>query len=197
MGDVNCKRCGRPLRTETEEYCQDCKERKHRYDRGVSLYIYGDTVRKSIARFKYHNRREYADSFAEEICRHLGRELRSFEADALIPVPVSRRKRRKRGFNQAELLADGIGKHLGLPVYRDLVRRIRDTVPQKDLNRSERQKNLKRAFKMAENVVKLQSVIIVDDIYTTGSTIDEMAAVLKSGGVRRVYFVTLATGSSV
>ena len=81
---------------------------------------------------------------------------------------------------------------LQIPVYSKLLKRGRNTVPMKKLNGAERQNNLKRAFNVAGNDVKLKRVIIVDDIYTTGTTIEEAARVLKKAGVEEVYFVTLS-----
>lgn len=197
VGDSCCRKCGRPLTDDTAEYCRDCMKNVHAFDRGVSLMVYNDISRGAIFRFKYRNRQEYADSFADETVRKLGSEIAGFRADAIIPVPLHRDKLKKRGFNQAELLAKGIGERMKICVRTDVISRIRATIPQKSLSRAMRQKNLKKSFKIEGNVVKLNTVIIIDDIYTTGSTIDEMAAVLKNAGVRKVFFVTLATGSAI
>lgn len=196
-GEATCRKCGRPLTEDTAEYCADCKKNAHIFDRGISLYIYNDITRGAISRFKYHNRQEYADFFAEDTLKHLRYELVSFNADAVIPVPLHESKFRTRGYNQAELLARRIGTGLNIETRDDVVSRIRATAPQKNLSRAMRQKNLKRSFKITGNVVKLNTVIIIDDIYTTGSTIDEMASVLREAGVKRIYFLTLATGSAI
>ncbi len=160
----------------------------------MSLFIYNDPVRRSIAYFKYKGRREYADYYAEEMVRNLGRKILSLKPDVLIPVPISTERRKKRGYNQAELLAEGIGRLLNIRVEKDLMVRVRDTAPQKELDRAGRRKNLKRGFKIRADVVKLETAIIIDDIYTTGSTADEIARVLKKAGTDRVYVVTLSSG---
>ena len=102
-----------------------------------------------------------------------------------------------RGYNQAQVLAEALGKHLNIPVETDLVRRIRNTKALKALNSKERLNNLKNAFILSQNGVKLKTIIIVDDIYTTGSTIDAMSEVLLAAGVRDVYFIALAIGEGV
>ena len=116
-------------------------------------------------------------------------------------MPIHRSRLRKRGYNQAELLAKALGRYTGLPVYAKLVKRVKNTAPLKLLNPQERQNNLKKAFHIVGNDVKLMeklsSVVLVDDIYTTGSTVDEMASVLLETGVEKVYFVTLACGRGV
>ncbi len=196
-GDVTCRRCGRPLYDATAEFCNDCKKYEHIFDRGVSLLVYNDISRGAIFRFKYRNRQEYSDFFASETAKKLGREIKAFNADAIIAVPLHKDKLRQRGFNQSELLAKKIAELLNINFISDYMLRIRKTAPQKNLNRDERRKNLKKSFKIRQNDVKLKKIIVIDDIYTTGSTIDEIAYVLKKAGVSKVYFVTIATGSAM
>ena len=118
--------------------------------------------------------------------------------DVIVPVPLYRGKLRKRGYNQAACLARALGRSLELPVDEKLVKRVRNTAPMKHLNPTERQNNLKKAFIIGRNDVKLYDrIILVDDIYTTGTTLDEIAALLKEHGVSKVYCVTLACGSGV
>ncbi len=186
-----CFCCGRPLMREETEYCRDCGKRRRLYIRGRALYEY-DSAAASIYRFKYGGRREYAVFFGRAMSEGLEGFIRSAAPDGLVPVPVSKRRLRRRGYNQADLLAKEIGRNLDIPVYDRLVRRVRDTLPQKSLNVQERQNNLKRAFKIAQNDVKLSTIIIVDDIFTTGSTVEAVTEVLLQSGVHNIYFITLA-----
>lgn len=190
-----CMKCGKKLSKEGE-YCADCARKEHFFLRGRGLYEY-ESVALSIYRFKYGGRREYADYFGEQMAEYLGNFIRSVEPDALIPIPLHRKRRAARGYNQAELLARALGSRLGIPVYGDFLVRVKNTAPLKYENPEERQNNLKKAFNIQENDVKLKKVIVVDDIYTTGSTMDEAARVLKGAGVQEVYFVTLACGAGV
>jgi len=195
--EPTCLKCGQHLaytRHEKQaEFCEGCQKRTHTYDRGIALFEY-ESISESIYRFKNSGREEYADFFADKIHEHLGTEIRSFNADCLIPVPLHAKRLRRRGYNQAALLAKALSKRLNIPVDCELVSRVKHTAPLKKLNLAERQINLKRAFKINQNDVKLRTVIIIDDIYTTGSTMDEMATELKRSGVKKVYFVTLAIG---
>ena len=193
-GNDYCLKCGRPLSDKGREFCPACEGTSHAFDNGRSLLVYDDFVRHSIAGFKYKNKREYADFYGEEICRRLGRYICSKHPDMLIPVPVSAKKLKSRGYNQAELIAKVISRITGIPLRNDVIIRERDTAPQKDLGRTQRQKNLKKAFKITSNVVELKTIMVIDDIYTTGSTMDEISVTLKSAGAGRVYFVTLAAG---
>ena len=191
-----CMRCGKKLDHAEKEYCHDCTVKVHRYIQGRALYEYR-SIASGIYRFKYGNRREYADFFGEEISRYLNDFIREISPDGLVPIPLHRKKQRKRGYNQAYLLAEAIGKYTGIPVYDNLLKRVKNTVPLKSLNPEERQNNLKKAFIMVGNDVKLKTIMIIDDIYTTGSTVDEAAAVLMAGGVEKVYFLTLACGAGL
>lgn len=115
----------------------------------------------------------------------------------MIPVPVSRKKMQKRGYNQAALIARQLAEKTGIPTDLHSLARIRDTIPQKELNHQERRKNLNNAFKMDQNAVKYKKVLLVDDIYTTGSTIDACAVALKEAGVQQVYFISLSIGAGI
>lgn len=187
-----CMKCGKKVE-QGEEYCARCKQKKNFYHRGRVLYEY-DSVALPIYRFKYGNRREYAQFFGEQMAEYLGDFVKGIKPDALIPIPLHRARRISRGYNQAEILAKAMGECLGIRVETLLLKRRKNTVPQKKLNPEERQNNLKRAFIIARNDVKLERVVLVDDIYTTGITMNEAARVLKEAGVKEVYFVTLACG---
>ena len=190
-----CLKCGKHIDEETQEYCSDCEERPHIYKQGRALYYYKD-IAKAIYRYKYKGRKAYAKVFGKEMVYYLGDYIKSLKADAIVPVPLYKSKARRRGYNQATLLARILGEELNIPVEEKLVLRNRNTKPLKLLNPEERLNNLKKAFILMENGVKLKRVIIIDDIYTTGSTIDTMADLLMEWGIEEVYFVTLAIGEN-
>jgi len=190
-----CMKCGKKLLKEGE-YCSDCLGRKHLFLRGRSLYEY-DSAALSIYRFKYGGRREYADWYGEQLVDYLGDFIRSVNPDCLIPVPLHKKRKSQRGYNQAEVLAKAVGSRLGIPVLGNLVLRRKNTKPLKYENPEGRQNNLKKAFIMSQNDVKLKRVIIVDDIYTTGSTMDALSGVLREAGIREIYFIALACGKGL
>lgn len=190
-----CMKCGKKV-AEGEEYCVDCSKASHHFACGRALYEY-NSVAAGIYRFKYGNRREYALAWGEEMAYYLGDFIRSTGAEGLIPVPLHTSRLRQRGYNQAECLARAVGGCMNIPVYDKYVRRVRATRPLKLLTPRERQNNLKKAFIIGQNDVKLKVVIIVDDIYTTGSTMDAIAEVLRDAGTERIYFLTLSCGASV
>ncbi len=190
-----CMKCGKKL-AEEGELCSDCRRKEHRFVRGRALYEY-ESAAPAIYRFKYGGRREYADFFGEQVAEYLGGFIRSVKPDALIPIPLHRRRKTERGYNQAQLLAERAGEYLDLPVRSDILVREKNTSPLKYQNPEERQNNLKKAFNISQNDVKLKRVILVDDIYTTGSTMDEAAGTLRAGGVEEVFFIALACGAGI
>lgn len=190
-----CMKCGKKL-TEDEALCADCRRKEHVFLRGRALYEYG-SVAPSIYRMKYGKRQEYAEFFGGEAAFFLGEFIRKVNPDGLIPIPLHRKRRNKRGYNQAELLARALGRCLSIPVYDNLLLRVKNTAPLKKQNPEERQNNLKKAFIIRQNDVKLDTIILVDDIYTTGSTVDEASRVLKESGVKNIYVITLACGAGV
>jgi len=125
---------------------------------------------------------------------HLGNEIKEMKVDAIIPVPLHPKREFSRGYNQAAVIAKKLGSELGIPVLEDYVLRVKNTAPLKLLEPGQRQNNLKNAFIMGQYDVKLNSIVLVDDIYTTGSTIDEISSLLKLHGTREVYFITVAAG---
>ena len=192
-----CMLCGKPLQSQRDpeaEYCFDCQRRRHFFDRGICLYRY-DSIRRCIYRFKYAGRQEYAEFLGREMAEKLGSVMLSWKPEALVPVPLHPSRLRRRGYNQALLLARELEKHLHIPVYADWLIREKNTKPLKLLDG--RENNLKKAFNIVQNEVKLKTIIIIDDIYTTGSTVDEIALLCRKNGVEKIYFAALSVGSGL
>lgn len=112
----------------------------------------------------------------------------------IVPVPLHWRRRRKRGYNQAEIVAKYLGELTGIPVETRLVIRKKYTEPQKSLNNKERVRNLKGVFEVRKTTVRQKNILLIDDIYTTGSTIDEISKILLEKGHNKVWFLTISIG---
>jgi len=192
--EPRCKKCSKELDSDEKEYCYDCMRTPHFYTRGIAVFPYDNYLKKSIYQMKFHNKREYNDFYVDEMLRSSGMVLSEWKPDVIVPVPLHKSKQRQRGFNQSELLARGIGKKLGIPVSSNLVLRVRATMPQKELSKKNRKINLKNAFKINKYDVKLKRILLIDDIYTTGTTIDTIACELLKQGAEQVYFAVVCIG---
>lgn len=192
-----CLKCGRELVQKEAEYCLNCVKHPKSFLYGTALLTYNEVSAKSMAQIKYNNKREYLDFYSEEMVLRMERRIAGMNADALIPVPVHPSRKRARGFNQAEELADRIGKKINIPVCSDILVRRKRTLPQKELSPAERLRNLEQAFSADKEKILpgIQSVILVDDIYTTGSTIEACTRVLKKAGIKNIYFTTICIGA--
>ncbi len=191
-----CYKCGRQLFDGQKEWCEDCirTRQKHLYESGMALCSYDDLMRESVYRLKYGKRREYAKTYGRLMGKRFGEVLTRLKVSSIVPVPLHPKRQKERGYNQAAVLAREIGRACKIPVYEDLVMRVRNTLPLKSMTPVQRQNNLKKAFKIRRNDVKLGVTIVIDDIYTTGSTIDAVSEALIEAGALRVYFMTLAIG---
>ena len=188
-----CLRCSKPLENEREEYCLDCSRMHFTYDRGFAACVYTGKIQESLMRFKYQGRQEYAVFYAGMLDALAGQVIAGWKPEVLIPVPVHPARLRRRGYNQAEVLAGQLQRRWNIPVDSKCVRRVKRTRAQKNLDDKERRKNLRQAFGLV-GPVPYHSVLIVDDIYTTGSTVDAISRILKENGVQKVYFVTVCIG---
>lgn len=189
-----CEKCGRPAKV-GEKICSECSESRHFFDGGRCVFPYS-YIQSSIYRFKYMKRPDYAKAFGKAVTEYAGEWLERLEPDALIPVPLYKKRLIQRGYNQAEELAKAISEETGIPCKASVAARIKNTVMQKYFDKKHRQINLKKAFLVRESVVKLDTVVIVDDIFTTGSTIDSLALELKDAGVKNVFFLALAAAGT-
>ena len=198
VGDFTCRKCGKPVAPE-EEYCEDCRRKPHMFYAGAAAFRYR-SVSGSLYRFKYEKRREYADYYCDILAQTLERFLEEtgeeHRPEMLIPVPCSKARMRKRGYNQAALLAEGTARRAGIEVREDLLFRSKDTAAMRRMSAAERQNNLKKAFHVYGNGVRLKSIILIDDIFTTGATIDACAGPLLEAGAKEVSFLTLAIGEN-
>ena len=205
--ELFCMHCGCPLDGSGREYCDDCRRRLGQQQnpywngkpvsyivQGRGVFEYRGMIKKTMYRFKYANRREYADFLAKEACERWGGWIRQMGSEAIVPFPMYRRKERHRGYNQAALFGAALSVCMELPCIPEAIRRVKKTRPQKLLNDIERKNNLKNAFQAMEFIVQYKKILVVDDIYTTGSTVEAVAEELNRAGVKQVFFLTACIG---
>ena len=186
-----CYKCGKPI--EKGEYCRDCQKQHHIFEQGRGIFVYDSRMRRSVTRYKYYGCREYGDFYAKAMYRYAWRELQEWKPDLIVPVPVHKSKERFRGFNQAAYLAERVSRYTGIPADAGIVQKVIKTKSQKKLNAFQRRKNLEKAFRVTGDVAG-KDILVIDDVYTTGSTIDAMASCLKKKGAGNVYFLTVCIG---
>ncbi|ATW25935.1 ComF family protein [Candidatus Formimonas warabiya] len=183
---------------ETGSCCINCRQKKeYWFDGARAVFPYEGAMRDIIHQFKYHGVTKWAVPLGLLMLRTIERDARFHDVEVLAPVPLHIKRERSRGYNQSELLAREIGTGLKLPVVPDLLRRIVDTPSQTGLNRKARQENLGAAFVVKDvKAVTGKNILLVDDIYTTGATIETCSRILKIEGAKSVWVVTCAAGKS-
>ena len=191
-----CTICGMPfLSVHTENHiCSACLKEKPRFKILRSAGIYGGTLESAIKAFKYGKRRFLHKPLADFILEICSASLHDLEFDLIVPVPISKRKLRERGFNQAYLLASRIAFTLGKTVdWQNLVK-AKETHPQVEMELRKRKLNVEDSFIIKEpQLYKGKKVLLIDDVCTSGSTLNECSRILKrQGGVKKIYCLTLA-----
>lgn len=190
-----CLSCGKPLEKDQEEYCFDCRKKRHAFTMARAPFLYRGVVKESLMRFKYLGRAEYALFYGRAMTEY-GRRQQIFAGkDLILPVPVHSARRIQRGYNQAELLARQISRHTGIPMEAGLLLRKRRTTAQKAVGGEGRGRNLEGAFSLSKKgrqALKGRQILLVDDIYTTGSTVDALSLVLLAAGAGSVTVLCLS-----
>ena len=190
-GKSICGRCGRPTAYPIE-YCDYCKNKTFSVDFARSVFRYEEPVSKLIRRLKYDGEKYLADELADRMkvvfLRSIG------YADGVVFVPAEARRKRDRGYNQSQLLAVALSEKIGIPVLDGAVEKIKSTTSQVGLSVKERKENLKGSFAVKnKGLIKGKRILVVDDVMTTGSTLEAMAERLKSAGASEVIALTVAS----
>lgn len=198
-----CKHCGKPLSEKNpSDVCFNCREYSHYFRRGYCCVAYGSIERKLIYELKYSGATYIAAKLAEIMYDKLVAVLPSLamEYDCIIPVPLYGGKQKERGFNQAALIARELSRLTGLRTCERAVLREHKTKVLRNLDPSERRDAIRGAFGISPDFassLNSKRILILDDIYTTGATIDEIARILLDAGAGFVDFVSFASGADV
>lgn len=188
ISEPKCKVCGLPLEEENSECC---RKNENYFDRAMSVMKYDGLARRLILNFKEKDASLYAPIFAQ----WLNRITQEFidEVDFLVPVPINKRRRLIRKYNQTELLCLELQKISGVKYEPRILKKSKETAPQKSLNRERRLKNLIKSFDLDPKFpIKNKNVLLIDDVITTGATSNACAQLLKKAGANKVYVATLA-----
>jgi len=190
-----CPICGKPFESSPHDHpCGGCLAKKPHFDALRSAAVYNGSMRKAILRFKFSGKTVLARQFGNFLFEVFESEYCHQDFDAVIPVPLHRERLRWRGFNQSLLLARELGRRTGLWVDSYSLARTRPTIPQVNLTANQRAINVKGAFDVRRpRFIKNRHLLLVDDISTTGITLDECARTLKKHGAASVYCLTVAS----
>lgn len=201
-----CEFCGEVI-LPTEEICEECKNSIEYVLEDINLnlntskffegaaapFYYSSGVKKCILALKYSSQSENAKVLAKYMSDSVKYSFNDVSFDVIISVPLTSKKKRKRGFNQSELLAKRISKELNIPFEGKVLYRAFEKVEQKKLSREERLLNVENVFKLKNNEkINNKTVLLCDDVATTGATLNECAKMLIQGGANKVYCVTAA-----
>lgn len=191
--EPRCRKCGKPV-TDVMIFCEDCMEFPHDFDQGTAAFLYDDCMRETIRHFKYKGRKEYGAVLGRLLYEYARPDLALWNAEAVVPVPLHREKLRQRGYNQAAVTAEAFARFASLPCFPDALVRTGRTAAMKNLAAGERRRNLRDAFSVSPDFRTPERILVVDDIYTTGSTADACAAALKGAGAKEVYVAAVCIG---
>lgn len=188
-----CEKCGKPLYNGKTTYCYDCRTKKHFFEKARAYGTYNGVLKRLIHEFKYNKEKRLSALLGEKLFEAYERSGFS-DIDLIVPVPLHKKREEERGFNQSLLLAKELGERANIAVKEALIR-TKLTEHQTVLPKDKRDENVKSAFKVKGNsLIEGKNILLVDDVYTTGSTADECAKTLLSGGARKVYVITIARG---
>ena len=188
-----CLKCAMPMGEGigVKKKCNDCNFGKFYFKQIRSAGKYKDSLRKVLLNFKFKGMVELRHPLAALIYWQLKHYPFSGKIDLIIPVPMYHKQRIQRGYNQAELLADCLAKLMRIPCVTNILIKIKETLPQSGLDRTQREKNLTNKF-IATKKLKDKTVLLVDDIFTTGTTVNECSKALKKSNVKKIYVATAA-----
>lgn len=193
FSEPRCSICGQAFEIDLYGICAKCVKNPPYFDKALSVFLYDDATKKMIIDFKHRDSTSFARIFAYWMFRVAEYYLK--DADLLIPVPIHISKRIARKYNQSELLAQKLSKLSGTAYEPRVLEKTRQTKAQEGLSAKERRQNLRNSFAISKkyrHLIKNKDIILVDDVFTTGSTVNECAKMLKLAGAGKITVLTLA-----
>lgn len=196
-----CMKCGRQLRGESglQELCHDCRKDSIYYDRAFSALSYNGVLRRLMHDFKYNKMTALSEDFAELTIEFMKKYGAGKNIDLVLSIPMHRSRLFEREVNPSHFLARKIAKKLGIAYSKGPIKKIKDTPPQSRLKRHERTKNIKGSFYLKPGRISGmadKNILLVDDLFTTGSTVNEYSRLLKKAGARYIEVITVSRGDT-
>ncbi len=194
-----CSRCGKILQDCYElELCSDCLNTEHAFEKGYACVEYGSMEREILHQFKYKDKAYLGRKLAEIMFDRI--RVEELKPDFIIPVPMFASKKKTRGYNQAAVLAKSLAEFMERPYAGNLLNRVVETAAMSGLGAAERRRNIQEAFVVSakgKRILKGKVILLIDDIFTTGSTADACSMVLLKAGAGRVFLFTFAAGANL
>ena len=191
---ILCKNCKNKLEKHAIFKIEIVKNKNFYFDKQIYIFNYENDIRNLILDYKFHDKSYLYQIFAKIIIKNA--KIYGFfkKYDIITSIPIHKKRKKQRGYNQSELISKEIAKNTeGIEFQNDILIKIKNTVPQSLLNKAQRQKNVQGAYKVInEEKIKNKKIILFDDIYTTGNTVNECAKILKANGAKEVLVLTVA-----
>ena len=186
----SCKKCGTPL-SSLADYCLRCKEDYYSFDKAISPLLYEGEVKNIIHHLKYNNHRYLVKPLANLMCDYY--KNFNIQSDLIAFVPMHQKKLKKREYNQAELLASEVSNNLNIPISKENIVKTTFIKSQTKLNAKQRLENIKDSFSVInKKEFKNKNILLIDDVFTTGATTNEISKLLKKSGCKKITVLTLA-----
>ena len=189
-----CKRCGAPISENNDGICLNCKENNFDFSLARSVFAYDDQIVKVVHKYKYGGMRFLYEPLGDFLCDYFS--TWDIAPDIVTAVPLYKAKEKSRGYNQSKLMAKLIAKKFSIPYY-DLCVKVKNNVSQTELDLKKRKQNVKDVYEFDtkyRSILKGKIILLIDDVYTTGSTSSEMSRILKHAKAKEIYVLTLAHG---
>lgn len=190
-----CIKCGKPLEIALtpSNKCLNCRKQEYNFDRAWSSTKYDGVMRECIHKLKYNRKFSLGNMFSRILIEFVNKYMEINKFDFIIPVPLHRTKLREREFNQAQMLAEPLSSNFNKRLLSKNIYRIRYTLSQSELSLQERRENIRGAFGISNpELIKGKDILIIDDVFTTGATVNECASLLKRNGAGLIEVLTLA-----
>ncbi|MCQ2741332.1 MAG: ComF family protein [Alphaproteobacteria bacterium] len=189
-----CSKCGKPIAGGNAKTCNTCHLKKHYNTKITSAFVYTDKARNAVIALKNEQNQFYAKTLSYYVASMVKLDFKGVDFDAVVSVPPRKTFLKKEKFDQTEALAKEVSLRLGLPYIKRALYQTKVIQKQSNLSYTSRQKNVKGSFAVRKrNEVKNKTILLIDDVMTTGSTLEECAKMLKESGAFRIYSACIAT----
>ena len=177
-----CQQCGVKIETKTLKICGKCQHTPPQYDTTIAPYYYEHAIKHLIIELKFYKKLHNVNLLGKLLAQHITKQQLP---EYLIPIPIHRKRLSKRGFNQSMELCRVLSKELDIPILPNAILKKKITKAQASLTAKQRKQNLKNSFAINQDI-KAQHIAIIDDVMTTGTTMNEMARLLKKAGIKQI-----------